>query len=84
MAQSPDFDLSIPVVIPGSGDAAELRTVQDAINWIDATDAWRREERLSEIQWTLRQARAFRLRGQADDASDRLVRTLADMMILKR
>jgi hypothetical protein len=79
-----DLHFTVPVLIPGRRGATRLRTVQEAIDWIDGSATTRRGERFRDIGLTMRHARLSRRQELADDASDRLVRALADLKILRR
>ncbi|TWT10664.1 hypothetical protein [Reyranella sp. CPCC 100927] len=84
MARPTELPLSIPVVVPGRRGEVRLRTTNEVIDWIDASSARRDETWLRDVRWAMRQASVLRRRGQADDASDRLVQALANLKILQR
>ena len=84
MARPTELSLSIPVVVPGRRGAVRLRTTNEVIDWIDANSARRDETFLHDVRWAMRQANVLGRRGQADDASDRLVQALANLKILER
>jgi hypothetical protein len=83
---APVFDMTFtqPLAIPHGQGAIVVRSVRQAIDWIEGPGRRRIAPRTRDIAWRLRDAQHTRSQKHADDASDSLAHALAAEGVLDR